>query len=85
MDRGVCSEANIVIGAAVPVARRVEQAELCLAGYAPSRQRIEEAAAFAAQSISPIDDLRGSAAYRSQIVQVELRRTLAKLFDIDME
>ena len=41
--------------------------------------------AAAAMAISPLDDLRGSAAYRRQMVQVQVRRTLAKVFDLKVE
>jgi aerobic carbon-monoxide dehydrogenase medium subunit len=85
LERGVCTQASIVVGAAVPVAGRVQKAELCLIGHAPSVERIHEAAATAALAITPLDDLRGSAAYRRQMVQVQVRRTLAKLFDIKVE
>ncbi len=85
MDRGICSEAKIVIGAAVPVAGRVTAAELCLTGHAPSMERIHQAAAAAAEAISPLDDLRGSAQYRKQMVQVQVRRTLSKLLELKDE
>ncbi len=85
LDRGVCTQATIVVGAAVPVAGRVMSAEQCLVGQAPSMERIHEAAAAAAAAISPLDDLRGNASYRRQMVQVQVRRTLARLFDLKVE
>lgn len=85
VDHGVCTTATIVIGAAVAVASRVQAAELCLAGQAPSLERIYEAAASAAASITALDDLRGSQAYRRQMVQVQVKRTLAELFELNLE
>ncbi len=85
VDQGVCTAATLVIGASVAVASRVKAAELCLAGQAPTLERIYEAAAKAAASITPLDDLRGSEAYRRQMVQVQVRRTLAQLFELNLE
>jgi carbon-monoxide dehydrogenase medium subunit len=63
----------------------VQQAELCLIGHTPTVERIHQVAAAAALAITPLDDLRGSAAYRRQMVQVQVRRTLAKVFDLKVE
>lgn len=84
-ERGACTQASIVVGASVPVAGRLHQAEQCLLGGVPSLERIQEAAAAAANAITPLDDLRGSAAYRRQMVQVQVRRTLAQLFELNAE
>lgn len=78
---GVCTEARIVVGAAVPVPGRIAAAEACLVGRAVTPERIEEAAAAAAAAIDPLDDLRGSADYRRAMVRVQLRRTLAAMFE----
>jgi carbon-monoxide dehydrogenase medium subunit len=53
-----------------------------LLGQAPSWERIEAAADAAMASIAPLDDLRGSAAYRREMVGVQVRRTLAQLFNL---
>ena len=74
-----------MVGAAVAVASRVQAAELCLTGQKASFERIYEAAAVAAESITPLDDLRGSEAYRRQMVQVQVKRTLADLFGLNLE
>ena len=82
LDGGVCVEARIVVGAAVAVTQRIGAAEDCLLGHVPSEERIESAAAAAVASISPLDDLRGSAAYRREMVGVQVRRTLTQLFNL---
>lgn len=82
IERGVCMQARVVVGAAVAVAARVPAAEQHLIGKAPSLTLIDEVAEVAATSIAPLDDLRGSADYRRHIVQVQLRRTLAELFEL---
>ena len=85
VEQGICTSAKIVVGAAVAVASRVQAAELCLTGQKASFERIYEAAAVAAKSITPLDDLRGSEAYRRQMVQVQVKRTLADLFGLNLE
>jgi carbon-monoxide dehydrogenase medium subunit len=82
LEGGVCVQAHIVVGAAVAVTQRIGAAEDCLLGHAPSLERIESAAQSAMASITPLDDLRGSAAYRREMVGVQVRRTLAQLFNL---
>jgi carbon-monoxide dehydrogenase medium subunit len=82
LEGGVCVQARIVIGAAVAVTQRVGPAEDCLLGHAPSWERIEAAAHAAMVSIAPLDDLRGSSSYRRDMVGVQVRRTLAQLFNL---
>jgi len=85
VERGLCRGARIVVGAAVPVPARLAEAEACLVGQAPSRERIDAAARAAAEAITPLDDLRGNADYRRAMVEVQLRRSLAALFDLAQE
>jgi carbon-monoxide dehydrogenase medium subunit len=66
----------------VAVTQRVFTAEDCLLGHAPSWERIEAAAHAAMGSIVPLDDLRGSSSYRRDMVGVQVRRTLAQLFNL---
>lgn len=82
LEGGVCVHARIVVGAAVAVTQRVGAAEDCLLGQTPSLERIDAAAQAAMASITPLDDLRGSAAYRRDMVGVQVRRTLAQLFNL---
>lgn len=82
-EAGVCTEARIVVGAAVPVPRRLPRAEAWLTGQRITGERLAEAAALAAEEINPIDDLRGSAEYRRHIVRVQTARCLAGLFGLD--
>lgn len=84
-DAAVCTEARIVVGAAAPVPVRLARAEACLTGRAVTLDLVAEAADAAATDIDPIDDLRASADYRRAMVRVQLRRTLAALFDLPME
>ena len=78
---GVCSQARLVVGASTAVPTRVPRAEgLLCAGRWPGADDIAEAAAAVAADIDVIDDVRGSQAYRREMVQVVARRTLTSLF-----
>ncbi len=73
---GVCQTARIVLGAVAPTPLRVQPAEDALTGYQLNQDRIDQAARIAAETASPIDDVRGSAWYRRRMVEVLTRRTL---------
>lgn len=79
LERGVCRSARIVLGAVAPVPVRAYQAEACLAKQALTKGLIAHAASTAAQECSPIDDVRGAAWYRREMVAVLVRRGLAQL------
>ena len=68
--------AAIALGAVTPVIARAQAAERWLVGKPLSESTIAEAARLALQAAAPIDDLRGSAAYRRQMVEVCVRRCL---------
>jgi carbon-monoxide dehydrogenase medium subunit len=68
--------AAIALGAVTPVIARAEAAEAWLVGKPLGEAEIAEAARLALQSAAPIDDLRGSATYRRQMVEVCVRRCL---------
>jgi carbon-monoxide dehydrogenase medium subunit len=71
-----CRDAKVVIGACAPTPLRAGKAELLLVGTSVSEPDIEKAAKAAAQEISPIDDVRGSAAYRREMTVVCLKRAI---------
>jgi carbon-monoxide dehydrogenase medium subunit len=65
----------VVIGVSdKPVRRR--EAEQALAGAEPTRAAFEEAAALAADSLTPPSDLHGTSTYRRHLVRVLVRRAL---------
>lgn len=78
----MCHEARIVVGASVPVPRRLARAEAFLAGKTVTHAVAEEAAAIVAADIEPISDLRGSDDYRREMVRVSARRTLEQMFGL---
>ena len=73
--------ASIALGAVAPTIIRVGEAEKYLAGKQLRNEVIEEAARLAMNSCKPIDDIRGSAAYRSEMVRVCTMRALKSVRD----
>ena len=74
---GSCGEARVALGAVAPIALRVPAAEAALVGTrvdAAALARLADAASAAAR---PIDDKRGTAAYRRQVAGVLARRAAA--------
>jgi carbon-monoxide dehydrogenase medium subunit len=71
-----CSKARIALGAVAPTPIRPHAAEEALRGQALTQERIEEAARLSAEASRPIDDVRGTAAYRQRVVKVLVRRLL---------
>ncbi len=77
VDRsGICTDACIALGAVAPTPIRARAAEESMRGKRPSGERLRAAAELAMSEASPIDDVRGTAAYRRQMVGVLTRRTL---------
>ncbi len=76
---GYCRTARIALGAVAPTPIRAWEAERALEGKRLTPEVITEVARRAAEATCPIDDLRGSAAYRRHIVGVIVRRMLEKL------
>jgi CO/xanthine dehydrogenase FAD-binding subunit len=70
------SSAAIGLGAVAPTTIRARQAEDFLTGKPVRTEALAEAAAIAAQEISPIDDFRASAQYRRDLVMVLTRHVL---------
>jgi CO/xanthine dehydrogenase FAD-binding subunit len=76
---GPIADARIVMGAVGPVPLRAKTAEKILIGEKPSAGLFAKAAeAAAAKDSSPIDDFRGSAEYRRDMVKVLTERALKK-------
>ena len=75
---GKCQDARVVVGACAPVPLRVPEAEDVLKGTKLETDDIRKAGEAAAERISPIDDVRGSAAYRRGMTAVSLERAVAE-------
>jgi carbon-monoxide dehydrogenase medium subunit len=77
VDRsGVCTGARIALGAVAPIPLRARSAEDMLLGRRLDAELLQAAADQSMAEASPIDDVRGTARYRSQMVGVLTRRTL---------
>ncbi len=68
--------ARVAVGACAPVARRLPAREAALVG-APCDDLAARVEAAHLAPLSPIDDVRGSAAYRRDVVAILLSRLLA--------
>ena len=75
-DARTCEQARIVLAAVAPTPVRAEGAEAFLIGRALDETTLAQAGELASQAASPISDVRGSAAYRIELVKVLTRRTL---------
>jgi carbon-monoxide dehydrogenase medium subunit len=71
----------ITLGAVAPTIIHARNAEVYLKGLELSDAAIDHAATLAMQASQPIDDVRGSAAYRSEMVRVCVSRGLRALRD----
>jgi len=71
-----CKEARIALGAVAPTPVRAKKAEAYLAGREIDEAAITQAGEEAALSASPIDDVRGSKEYRTEMVKAFTRKTL---------
>ncbi len=77
-EDGRCEQVRIALGAVAPTPIRAGEAEEALRGEALTPETIAQAARLAAESIRPIDDIRGSADYRRRVVEVLVRRLLSE-------
>lgn len=76
---GRCRTARVALGAVAPTPIRAFEAECVLEGERLTPEVIAEAACRAAEATRPIDDLRGSAAYRRHVAAVIVRRMVERL------
>ena len=70
VDAGVITDARVAVGACSPVAQRLGRVEEALTGCPHRREAVDAALATAPLSeLSPIDDVRSSAGYRTRVVR----------------
>lgn len=75
-------EAGLAIASCAPVPKRVKKAEEVLLSGSLTEARLKEAARVAAEGVSPIDDIRASAWYRKDLVEVLAYRALQKALQL---
>lgn len=82
VKNGVIEEVKIALGAVAPVIVRAPKVEKMLTGEKPSIRLIQEAAAAIPDEnmVTPISDIRSTAQYRRQMVEVLTRRALTRVF-----
>ena len=73
-----CLDARIGLGSVAPTPIRARAAEDVLRGQALTDAVLREAGEAAAAACDPLPDVRGSAAYKKEMVKVWLRRTVQK-------
>jgi len=78
---GGIKSAAITLGAVAPTIVHATEAEAYLAGKELTEDVIARASELASNASRPIDDIRGSAAYRKAMVSVLVRRGLRSLRD----
>ncbi|BAH75427.1 FAD binding domain-containing protein [Solidesulfovibrio magneticus] len=66
-EAGCVTKARLAVGSLGPTARRCAQAEACLLGRRLDRHSLAEAGQRLREDVSPIDDLRATAAYRLRL------------------
>jgi CO/xanthine dehydrogenase FAD-binding subunit len=74
---GVVSAARIAVTALAPTIRRVLAAEVALIGTRGDETAIAAASAAVQAAVTPISDVRASAAYRTEMAKVFTRRAVA--------
>jgi len=80
---GNCKDIKIVLGAVAPTPIRARKAEEILRGKKVEQALIEKSAQVAADEAFPIMDVRASAEYRRDMVEVFTRRSLEQIINKD--
>jgi carbon-monoxide dehydrogenase medium subunit len=78
VDAGRIAEARVAVSAATDRPLRVAGAEAALVGASSTPAVFAKAADAAADEIDPLTDIRGSGAYKREMVRVHVRRALER-------
>lgn len=82
LDEGICTDACIVLGAVAPIPKISTKAREVILGkklseLSPGSQILHIAGEAASKDTFPIDDIRGSAAFRRELIRVLTRRAIS--------
>ena len=80
-EQDSCKEVKIALGAVAPTPIRVVQAEEVLRNKKVTDRLIQKAAEEAAKGALPISDMRSSAEYRTEMIEVLARRALRSAWE----
>jgi carbon-monoxide dehydrogenase medium subunit len=76
-----CRDIRIALGSVAPIPMRAKEAEDFLRGRIISDESIQQAGDLASREVAPIDDIRGSAEYRRQMVKVLVMRGIKEAYN----
>ena len=76
-----CEDVRVALGAAATTPVHARNVEDALRGQRLDAQKIKDAAALVRDEVDPLDDLRGSAAYKREMARVWTQRALQELLD----
>jgi carbon-monoxide dehydrogenase medium subunit len=78
---GACEDLRVSVGAATAVPLRLPEVEQEARGRPVTEALADEIAQAYASAAAPLDDIRGSAWYRGEMIRVLVRRSLTELAD----
>jgi aerobic carbon-monoxide dehydrogenase medium subunit len=78
-----CEELRLALGGAATTPVRARTVEAALRGQRLTAELIAEAASLVRDEVDPLDDLRGSAAYKREMARVWTKRALQELLSSD--
>jgi Aerobic-type carbon monoxide dehydrogenase, middle subunit CoxM/CutM homologs len=79
-EQGVIVSARLALGAVAPTVLLVEEAANVLVGSKPDEATLERLATVCSDACRPIDDKRGTAAYRKKVAGVLAKRVVAAAY-----
>ena len=75
-----CRDIRIALGSVAPIPMRAKEAEDSLRGQTISEESIQRAGDIASREVAPIDDIRGTAEYRRQMVKILVMRAVKEAY-----
>ena len=82
MEDSLCREIRVALGAVAPTPLRAPSIESFLKGRRLNDESLNQAGRLALQAVSPISDIRASAEYRREMVEVLTRRAIRQAHEV---